>query len=127
VDKKWLSSSLSNVYGVIENWMNERETRIGRRNQLLYSLGKVSQDEFRFNEVENILRMEFPDSTTGRGLNTNQMLGELSGGSEPVLKSAPKGDGYMFADPKFRMCIRVMLRKDAAKEIVERVMIDTLM
>jgi hypothetical protein len=126
VDKAWLSSSLSNVYGVIENWMNERETKIGRRNQLLYSLGKVTKDEFRFGEIEAVLRAEFPESTSDRGLNTNQMLGEFCGSDEPILKNAPKGDGYMFADPKFRLCIRVMLKKDPAKETVERVMIDTI-
>lgn len=36
--------------------MNERETKVGRRNQVLYALGLVEKDDFRYGDIEEILR-----------------------------------------------------------------------
>jgi hypothetical protein len=108
-DARWLSNSLSNSYSVIEKLMNERETRIGRRNQVLYALGQSIEPEIRYTSIEEIVRREFPASTAGRTLNISGILSELSSDDAALLKRSPKGDSYVFLDPKYRMCLRSML------------------
>jgi hypothetical protein len=113
-DKFWLKQSLSANYSVIESMMNERDTKIGRRNQTLYSLGLVESEEFKWSDIEEILRREFPDSTSSLTLNLPQILSGLAVKDNPIIKRSPKGDAYCFFDPKYRMCLRAMLRKSSS-------------
>ncbi|MFO0004373.1 MAG: ATP-binding protein, partial [bacterium] len=55
-DSKWLKGGLSKASGTIERIMNERETKIGRRNQILFVLGRLEKNQFNINEVESLLR-----------------------------------------------------------------------
>lgn len=118
-DSAWLKDSLSNAYAAVEAMMNERDTRLGRRNQTIYALGALTRNEFRLNDVEDIVRQEFPASTASRQLNISGMLSELADGEAPLIKRSPKGDAYVFIDPRFRMCIRMMLRKNG--EAIEKI------
>src|SRR5207248_2418295 len=67
-DGQWLKMGLSQASVVIASLMNERETKIGRRNQVLYVLGKIEKRVFSINEIEAMLRAEFPKSTEGTTL-----------------------------------------------------------
>lgn len=60
-DGHWLKRGLSEASVLVASWMNERETKKGRRNQVLYVLGKVEKRVFSINEVETMLRKEFPN------------------------------------------------------------------
>lgn len=124
-DKRWLQSSLSHSYGSVENLMNERDTKIGRRNQVLYCLGLIDRDEFRATEIEALVRQEFPTSTASKTLNVVGILPEISNTKDSVLKRTPKGDAFMFADPRFKMALRAMLIKQN-DESVARVQIGNL-
>lgn len=119
-DRSWLGTSLSNVYSVVENLMNERETKVGRRNQVLYTLGTMDAAELRLPDVEEAVRREFPESTKEKALNISGMMADLASGPAPILRRSPKGDSYQFADPKYRMCIRVMLEKDPGRDQVAK-------
>ena len=126
-DKLWLKQSLSANYSVIESVMNERDTKVGRRNQTLYSLGLVESEEFKWSDVEEILRREFPDSTNNLTLNLAQILGGLALTKDnPIIKRSPKGDAYCFFDPKYRMCLRAMLRKSSGADQVEKLPISDI-
>lgn len=120
-DKFWLKQSLSANYSVIESMMNERDTKVGRRNQTLYSLGLVESEEFKWSDIETILRREFPDSTNDLTLNLRQILSSLAVEKNPIIKRSPKGDAYCFFDPKYRMCLRAMLRKSNSADQVEKI------
>lgn len=117
-DRKFLSSSLKKAYTVVNGCMNERNTKAGRRNQVLFSLGKITASEFDAKRVELMVRHEFPFSTRNTTLAVGQMMAELSESSAPLLRRAPKGNIYRFADPRYLMCIRVMLRKFGSDERV---------
>ena len=125
-DKFWLKQSLSANYSVIESMMNERDTKVGRRNQTLYSLGLVESEEFKWSDIEEILRREFPDSTDNLTLNLPQMLSGLALKDNPIIKRSPKGDAYCFFDPKYRMCLRAMLRKSSSADQVEKLPISDI-
>ncbi len=95
--------------------MNERETRAGRRNQVLYALGQVAGDTFRYNDIEEIVRVEFPKSTEGVALDIPGVLAQIAKSKFPPIKRTAKGDSYRFVDPKFRMCVRTMLSKEGER------------
>ena len=111
----WLRSALSTNYAAVTEMMNAYDTNAGRRNQVLYCLGKIASDTLRHSDVEEILRKEFPNSTTGITLNVPAVLAEIARGGNPAIKRTPKGDSYRFVAPRFRMCIRTMLVKTGEK------------
>ncbi|ABZ94643.1 Hypothetical protein LBF_2146 [Leptospira biflexa serovar Patoc strain 'Patoc 1 (Ames)'] len=119
-DKKWLSQHLSDAYQTIVSLMNSRNTEVGRRNQVLYSLGKVENSEFNYIDVEEIVRSQFPDNTRDIQLAINQILNELSSGNNNILKKSQKKDAYFFTDPIYKMAIRAVLKKKE-DETVERI------
>lgn len=110
-DSRWLEAALANCYTAIQDAMNVRETKAGRRNQTLFALGKVESDDFRTSDVERIVRREFPESTEGKTLNIGGILSNLSSREPPIIKRSVKGDTYLFSDPRYRMGLRAMLRK----------------
>lgn len=118
-DKQLLRGALYQAYSVVESHMNERDTRAGRRNQTLYALSLCAKEEFKFSDVEALLRREFPTSTQDTALNLAQMLSGLAGGDRPLIRRSPKGDAYTFADSRYRMAMRAMLYK-TPDERVER-------
>ncbi len=125
-DNFWLKQSLSSNYTVIESIMNERDTKVGRRNQTLYSLGLVESEEFKWSDIEEILRREFPESTNNLTLNLPQILSGIALKDNPIIKRSPKGDAYCFSDPKYRMCLRAMLRKSNNADLVEKLPISDI-
>ena len=120
-DTAWLKKGLSQASGMIVPLMNERETKLGRRNQVLFALGKVNKRVFHANEIETILRNEFPSSTADVSLAVGQILSELTGGDSPIIKRSSKGPTYEFKDARYAMALRVLLQKDSHKEIVTKV------
>ncbi|QDS89938.1 hypothetical protein EC9_41400 [Rosistilla ulvae] len=119
-DELWLSQSMYHGYAVVEQHMNERDTKAGRRNQTLFALGCTENEHVKASDVEELIRREFPNSTSGTTLNVTQILAQLGKGDQPVLKRTPKGDAYAFADPRYRMALRAMMMK-TADERVEKV------
>lgn len=117
-DIEWLGDSLYQSYTAIENAMNSKDTSIGRRNQTLYCLGQFKFNEIRVNEMELLMRKHFPKKTDGVTINPSQTLSELSKSENPIIKKSPKGDSYYFTDPKYRICIRLMLFEE--DEIVKK-------
>lgn len=111
-DRKWTQDSMFHAISVIEQSMNERDTKAARRNQTIYALSIFDGDQMRSSEVESILRSEFPQSTYGVVINVPQMLSQLSSGATPLIKRTPRGDAFEFADPRYRMTLRAILKKN---------------
>lgn len=123
-DQQWLKDSLSLSYTVIERVMNSRNTKVGRKNQILYCLGRIESNEIKLNDVESHIHIEFPNSTDGVAINPSQNLASLASEEEPIIKKTPKGNSYFFTDPKYKLCLRVMLKKN--NETVEKVEIASI-
>lgn len=117
-DEKFLETCLKKAYAVVDGSMNERKTKAGRRNQVLFALGKINVTEFDVAEVERLVRREFPVSTNNTALAVGQMLTDLTTEDAPLLRRASKGANFRFADPRYLMCLRVMLRKSPDGEKV---------
>lgn len=120
-DANYLIASMKKSYAVVDSFMNEKKSKTGRRNQLLYSLSKVSSVEFDPGKVEWILRQSFPETTKGKTLAVGQMMADISTGHSPLLRRGTKGSVYRFADPRYLMCLRLMLKVAPAGEQVVKV------
>lgn len=119
-DIAFMRSSVYQAYAVIDKCMNERETKAGRRNQVLYSLGKITTTTFDYSDVERRVRKDFPESTRDVTLGVSQILSELSTSQRPLLMRTSKGNAYRFVDPKYLMCLRLMLHKSKKDETVSK-------
>ncbi|GAJ41658.1 AAA family ATPase [Saccharococcus caldoxylosilyticus] len=124
-DQFYLSSNLYSTYVKIEKLMNANETTIKRRDQVLFAIGSLDKDEFKVSEIEQIVRREFPSSTSDVQINASQILSYIAKSQEAPIKKANHGNAYIFVDPKFRMCLRIMLRKDK-NEKIEKLPIESI-
>ena len=124
-DRRWLGSSLSSAYAAIESQLNERDTKVQRRNQVLYVLGQMEVNEFKPLHVEEAIKDHFhPGESMANIGGVPNAFGDLTvGAGTPVLKKTPKGDAYMFVDPHYRMAIRSMLRVNDRNQ-VEKIAMD---
>lgn len=119
-DSAWMSKSLAFAYSAVEKHLNERDTKAGRRNQALYALSLCDEEQFKAAEVEGLVRKEFPISTKDTTLNVAQTLSLLATTEQPLVRRSPKGDAFTFADPRYRMALRSMLRKTAEEKVEKR-------
>lgn len=117
-DQKWLQERLSADYSIVESRMNAKDTKEQRRNQVLYALGQYDQKEFKASHIEPLVRQIFhvdsqiklDISGTLSILSKEQQVSASSEPLKPILKKSTNGDSYSFADPKYLMCLRTMLK-----------------
>lgn len=106
--KSWSDDSLSTDAGVIERLMNSRDTKIGRKNQVLFALGQCEQEDFRTSDIETLVRDNF--TVRDAMLNVSQILSGFASASNPVIRRTPAQEAWRFVSPKFRMALRSRLR-----------------
>jgi hypothetical protein len=113
-DMQWLKEGLRYSYQVIEGHLNSRETLVARRNQVIYVIGKIKVHQFDSNDIDKLIRDEFPDTIPQTNMGVGTILSDLSSGAAPLLKRAANRNEFFVADPRYIMCIRVMLSKDSS-------------
>lgn len=116
----WLKDSLSSDYTVVEQHMNSRETKTGRKNQTLFALGACDLEDFKNKDIELVVREEFPVSTKDVLLDIPGMMSKFSSSDNPLIRRTKKDDAYRFVNPKYRMAIRGMLEKTSNEKVVRR-------
>ncbi|NID17249.1 ATP-binding protein [Luteibacter yeojuensis] len=122
----WVRASLISELSVVEFNMNSRTTKIGRKNQVIYALGACKNYDLTSNEIELIIRREFPNSCKDVVLNVPQLLSELASSQKPLIRRTPRGDAYRFVDPKLRMIIRLKMTKIAGEQLYLRPFDDSM-
>jgi hypothetical protein len=117
-DAAWMSASLTANATTIENLVRPPGAIGRRKNQTIYALGRCRYEDFGQTEIEKIVRQEFPESTKSiKRLNVGQILAEFATSDPVIIKRTPRGDKYRFTHPKYRMAIRVMLKKTFGDEV----------
>jgi len=119
-DKRWLLKGLRECYSTIEKHLNSDETSEGRRNQVIYSLGQHSIHQIDTNKVGEIIRKEFPSTAPESNSGIGQILAHLSKDKNAILHPISNSNYYSITDPRYIMCIRVMLYKEPGTEIVKK-------
>lgn len=120
-DMQWLSSNLPSAAGAAEAQAAARAAKIAQRNRVLFCVGYLASDEFRYSDIEALMRQRFPISCQGGGLNVAYALAELAVNGTGILTHTPKRDGYMLKAPLYRSCLRNMLSCADGSELVEKV------
>lgn len=111
----WARGSLKAYCSAVSMRLNSRETKISRRNQCIFAIGKIERSDFTYRDIEAIIRSEFPSTTEGVALNVSGELSKLSKGENPIIKRLPNGEAYRLASPKYRMAIRTMLENEGGR------------
>lgn len=114
----WADDSLSSDLGIIEGVMNARETKAGRKNQVLYAMGQCNLEDFKYTDIEKIVRDNF--DVRGAALNVSQILSGFAAASNPLIRRTPKQDAWRFVSPKLKMAIRARLVKNGDKVSVRQ-------
>ena len=122
-DMQWMNANLASAASATASLTQQMDAKISQRNQVLFSVGYIEQDEFRYSDIEAFIRQRFPVSNQGAVLNVAHAMSEMAGSETGILKRTPKGDGYMLKAPIFRTCLRAMLRCDEGSEVVEKIAI----
>lgn len=117
--EKWLRKSLRAVYKIIEKHLNSIETTVGRRNQVIYAIGRLNKNPIYAYEVESFIRNEFSDTIPETNMGVSTILSELCSG-EAILRKDVKAAMYNIVDPLYIICIRMMLFKNRETGKVER-------
>lgn len=117
-DHHWLVIGLKQSYSVIESHLNSRDTAIARRNQVIYSIGKINAHQFDSSDIGKIIQKEFPSTIPETNMGIGSILTGLTT-SLPILKRNPKANTYQVLDPRYVMCIRVILQKDSDGKVLK--------
>lgn len=111
-DKVWLSQGLRHSYQVVEGHLNSRETSVARRNQVIFCISKIRVHQFDSNVIDKQIRKEFPDTIPETNMGVGAILNDLSKGESPLLNKNSKANTFSVRDPRYLMCIRLMLYRD---------------
>lgn len=112
-DVSWLKKGLRKSYSVIQYHLNSRDTTVARRNQVLFAIGQITRHQFDSGTVDGIIRNLFPETVPQTNMGIGSILSELSTGENPILSRNEKSNEYMVRDPRYIMCIRIMLYQDS--------------
>lgn len=106
----WINKSHTAIRETIQQRLNANPT--GRRSQCMYCLGICDEEDFSARKIREIFSREFPGSSARKKVDITGLLRQLSEGANPLIKKVPSGKKYRFTNPKFRMGIRAIIRKE---------------
>jgi len=119
-DSDWLLLGMRHGYTVVESHLNSKRTTIARRNQVIFSIGKIKRHQIDSGNVTDVLKEEFPETVSETNMGIGSILADLATGESPLLKKNPKTNEFRVVDPRYIMCIRLMLWKHPGTNIVEK-------
>lgn len=118
---EWSEESLNQQVSIVSARLNVNETKIRRRDQVIFSIGHCDAENFRASDIDEIVRRTFPKNSSVAQLGVNQILSELSAGNNPLVIRNPQDKSYRLAHPKIRMAIRAMFDKpDNTENLIRR-------
>jgi hypothetical protein len=119
-DTRWLQKGLRECYVVVQNHLNSDETIDGRRNQVIFALGRISTHQIDTHKIGVVIAQDFPNSAPDSNSGIGQVLASLTKGESPILKKTSNSSFYTFIDPRYLMCIRIILFKENETEKVKK-------
>lgn len=107
---QWVSSNLLSELATIKANLNQRSTKVRRRDQVLLTLANLRKFSFTPKEVELKLCSLFPEATRNVTLNIPQILSDLANGANPVIRQNQANSAYRFVSPKLKIVIHAALK-----------------
>lgn len=119
-DREWLGIGLRQAYTAIESHLNSKQTTVARRNQVIFCIGRMTGHQIDSSGVADKIKSEFPATAKESNMGVGSILAELASAENPLLRKNPKTKDYRVIDPRYLMCIRVMLFKNPETLVVEK-------
>lgn len=108
----WLLKGLRESYSLIQKHLNSDKTIAGRKNQVIYSLGQISNNRISTNRLGRIISKEFPNNVPRSNSGIGKILVSLTKGDNPILNKTIDSNSFEFSDPRHLMCIRITFYKN---------------
>ncbi len=106
---KWLQADAIDASNA-RSFKSQYDAKILRRDQVLFCVARIANEEFKYSDIEAMVREKFPETSQGKALNVTTALSELAEGTAGILQRNSKRDAYMLKDPIFRTLIEKKLR-----------------
>lgn len=120
-DRGWLLKGLRESYAVVDGYFNSKDTSVIRRNQVIYSIGKLATHQVDTIKIANVIEKEFPDNSPESNSGIGQILASLSKGSNPILKkNNNNSSNYIVREPRHLMCMRLVLFIDPITKQIKK-------
>ena len=119
-DRDWLVVGLRQSYAVVESHLNSKRTAVGRRNQVIYCIGHLHLHQFDSNDIRDRIQETFPDTVASNHMGIGTILSDLASGDNALLSKNPSTSEYRVLDPRYLMCIRVMLWLDQETKTIQK-------
>lgn len=113
-DTTWLKQGLRQSYQVVEGHLNSRQTAVSRRNQVIYCIGKTRTHQFDSSVIDGMIRKEFPETIPDTNMGIGSILTELCSEDSPLICRNEKTNSFSVVDPRYLMCIRLILYREPA-------------
>jgi len=108
-DIEWMKSGLRQSYIAVSKFLVNGKIGPDRRNQVIYCIGKTKSHEFDYDEIEEKIKIFFPNTINGQKINYSQIFKSLSEGDRPLIKKSITKGNYLIYDSRYLMVIRAML------------------
>lgn len=119
-DLRWLKKGLRNCYSVVESHLNSSNTTDARRNQIIYALGTKAVHQVDTASITSVFKHEFPDVKVHSASGIGKALNHLASGESPLLTPIKHSKSFSVVDPRYIMCIRIMLYKGSDGSIKKK-------
>lgn len=116
-DTDWLRIGFRQAYTVVESHLNAKRTAVARRNQVVYCIGRTNTHQVDAGKIAEKIREEFPATANSSNMGVGSILGELASNEPRLLSKNPRTNEYRVIDPRYLMCIRMMLKKNVNGEV----------
>jgi hypothetical protein len=114
----WVQESLISECERVSANINSISTKLGRRNQIIYTMSRMFTTEFTIPEIEDKVRNFFPKCTSEKTINISGILSELVNSEHPIIKKSSHGRALRFLSPKIRIACRAILSKGEQENII---------
>lgn len=119
-DNAWLLGGLRQAYTVVESHLNSKQTTISRRNQVIYCIGYMRSHQIDAASIAEKIKVDFSSTAKDNNMGISTILAELADSEMPLLRKNPKTKDFRVADPRYLMCIRLMLYINPTSRAVEK-------
>lgn len=119
-DQEWLIQGFRHSYQLIEHHLNNRDTTVARRNQVIFCIARVRVHQFDANTIETLIKEYFPNTIPETHMGVGAILKGLSNDKNPLLNRVDRSGFYYIRDSRYLMCIKVMLYINEGGKVVKK-------
>ncbi len=120
-DRRWMAEGMRHSYFVVSSRLGRSINVTSRKDQVIFAIGLIRGHMLDAGMIETVVRANFQDAQRVVNLGVAAILRDLSRGDNPLLV-LNGGGKYRVADPRYLMCIRLIVVKSRSEgKIIKKV------